>query len=96
MGSKTKNTGQIKGVWENTLTTRPINDLIPKIRRKEQELKEKGIVPVVVICGAGAAGSELSFAFKKRWSQFFGQDIKVTLVASKDTPVHTENQHMIN
>lgn len=72
VGSKTKNTGQIKGVWENTLTTRPINDLIPKIQKVEEELKSKGIVPVVAVCGAGAAGTELSFAFKKRWGQFFG------------------------
>jgi hypothetical protein len=43
-----------------------------------------------VICGGGAAGTELSFAFKKRWSEYFGQDIKVTLLASREEPVHTE------
>jgi len=31
VGSKTKDTGNIKGVWEHSLTTRPINDLLPKI-----------------------------------------------------------------
>lgn len=36
VGSKTKDTGNIKGVWEHALTTRPINDLIPKIRIKEE------------------------------------------------------------
>ena len=72
VGSKTKNAGNIKGVWENALTTRPINDLIPKVAKKEVELKEKGIIPTVVVCGGGAAGTELSFAFKKRWSEFFG------------------------
>lgn len=96
VGSKTKDTGNTKGVWENALTTRPINDLIPKIRKKEEELLQKGVVPVVAICGSGAAGTELSFAFKKRWSQVFGQEIKVTLIASKETPMHTENKHMIN
>lgn len=90
VGSKTKDTGNIKGVWEHALTTRPINDLIPKIAKKEAELKEKGIVPTVVVCGAGAAGTELSFAFKARWSEYFGQDIKVTLLASHEEPVHTE------
>jgi pyruvate/2-oxoglutarate dehydrogenase complex dihydrolipoamide dehydrogenase (E3) component len=45
---------------------------LPKIVDKENDLKEKGIIPEVVIVGAGAAGTELSFAFKARWSQFFG------------------------
>jgi NADH dehydrogenase FAD-containing subunit len=70
VGSRTKGTGlgkTIEGVWEHALTTRPINDLIGKIERKEQELIEKKITPVVCICGAGAAGTELSFAFKRRW-----------------------------
>ena len=90
VGSKTKDTANIKGVWEHSLTTRPINDLLPKIAKKEQELKEKGIIPTVVVCGAGAAGTELSMAFKRRWSDYFGQEIKLTLVASHDEPVHTE------
>ena len=64
MGSKTRDTGNVKGVWEHALTTRPINDLLPKIEKKEQELKAKGITPVVAVCGSGAAGTELSFAFK--------------------------------
>ena len=35
-----------------------------------------------MIVGSGAAGTELSFAFKARWSKFFGEDIKVTLLSS--------------
>ena len=53
------------------MTTRPINSLLPKIVNKEKSLKEQGIIPKVVICGAGAAGIELAFAFKKRWNFFF-------------------------
>ena len=64
IGSKTKDTGNIKGVWEHSLTTRPINDLLPKVINKENQLLEAGITPVVAICGAGAAGTELSYAFK--------------------------------
>ena len=45
-------------------------------------------MPVVAVCGAGAAGTELSFAFKTRWSQYFGQDIKLTLIGAKDLPAH--------
>jgi len=61
--------------------------LLPKITKKEQELKAAGIVPVVVVCGAGAAGTELSFAFKKRWGKFFGEEIKVILLGSSEKPV---------
>lgn len=31
VGSKTKDTGGVKGAWEHSLTTRPINELLPKI-----------------------------------------------------------------
>jgi hypothetical protein len=46
------------------LTTRPINDLINKIKQKELFLLEKNITPNMIICGAGAAGTELAFGFK--------------------------------
>jgi selenide,water dikinase len=36
VGSKTKDTGGVKGAWEHSLTTRPINELLPKIRAKEE------------------------------------------------------------
>lgn len=71
VGSKTRGTNQIPGVL-NSLTTRPINLLLPKIAEKETYLKDSGITPKVVICGAGAAGTELAFGFKRRWSDIFG------------------------
>lgn len=40
IGSKTKDTLGVKGVWENAMTTRPINDLIPKVVKKEQSMIE--------------------------------------------------------
>ena len=36
------------------------------------------------MCGAGAAGIELAFAFKRRWSDLFGQDIELKLVSSQE------------
>jgi len=75
VGSRTKGTNQVPGIWENSLTTRPINDLLPKIEKKEKELKDAGIIPSVVVCGAGAAGTELAMAFKARWAKYFGQEI---------------------
>jgi NADH dehydrogenase FAD-containing subunit len=38
----------------------------------------------VAVCGAGAAGVELSFAFKKRWSELFKTEIEVTLISGED------------
>lgn len=35
LGSITRDTSNVKGVWEHSLTTRPINDLIQKIKDKE-------------------------------------------------------------
>lgn len=88
VGSKTRGTKSTSGVWEHSLTTRPINDLIPKIAKKEQELLSANIVPSVVVCGGGAAGTELAFAFKHRWAKVFGQDIDVKLVAAQSTVLH--------
>jgi selenide, water dikinase len=36
IGSKTRDTNNVPGVWEHALTTRPINNLMPKIEKKEQ------------------------------------------------------------
>ena len=35
VGSMTRGIGKVPGVWENSLTTRPINDLLPKIKKRE-------------------------------------------------------------
>ena len=84
VGSKTRGGKQTPGVWEHSLTTRPINDLIPKIHKKEEALLAAGIVPSVVICGSGAAGTELAFAFKARWDKVFNADINVRIVSHLD------------
>ena len=39
IGSRTKDVINVPGVWKYSLTTRPINDLLPKIIRKENELR---------------------------------------------------------
>ena len=82
----------MKGVWEHSLTTRPINDLLPKVVKKEQEMLAASIIPSVVVCGAGAAGTELSFAFKARWTKLFGQEIKVKLISYHDEAITTESE----
>jgi hypothetical protein len=51
IGSKTKFTEQVPGVWEHSLTTRPINNLLPSILAKEEKFKAQGIVPRVGVIG---------------------------------------------
>lgn len=84
VGSRTQGSFSIPGVWDHSLTTRPINDMLGKIVKKENELLASGVIPDVVVCGAGAAGTELAFGFKSRWSKLFNQDIKVRIVSNKD------------
>lgn len=84
VGSRTRGANDVKGVWDYSLTTRPINDLLGKIERKEEELIKNGITPTIAVCGAGAAGIELSFAFKHRWTRNFKKDIKTYLLSSKN------------
>lgn len=91
VGSRTRGAREVKGVDEYSLTTRPINDLLDKITVKEQHLIKEGITPTIVVCGAGSAGTELSFGFKQRWSKLFGKDIKTTLVSQEDVILRAEN-----
>jgi NADH dehydrogenase FAD-containing subunit len=57
--------------------------LLGKIERKEAQLIKDKITPIIAVCGAGAAGIELSFAFKTRWSKLFNQNIQTTLISSE-------------
>ena len=72
VGSKTRDTERVPGVWEYSLPTRPINNLLERISKKEQDMTAKGIIPRVAVVGSGAAGVEMAFAFKQRWGAFFG------------------------
>ena len=38
VGSRTHGSYTVPGVWDNSLTTRPINDMLGKIIKKENEL----------------------------------------------------------
>lgn len=92
VGSRTKGANDIKGVWEHSLTTRPINDLLGKIHNKEEYLKENGITPVIAVCGSGAAGIELAFAFKNRWSRNFKKDVKCYLLCSASDIMKSDSE----
>ncbi len=75
VGSRTRSSHHIPGVWEHCLTTRPIAPLMNKIVEKENFFLKKNIIPVVGVCGSGAAGIELAFAFKNRWTKLFKRHI---------------------
>ncbi len=85
VGSKTRSTDTVKGIWEHSLSTRPINFLLSNIVEKEEWLLKNFIIPELVVCGSGAAGVELAFGYKERWSKLFGCDVKVTIVSATDS-----------
>jgi selenide,water dikinase len=72
IGSRTRGSHRIPGVWEHSLTTRPISFLMRNIINKENYMLKNKLIPVVGVCGAGAAGIELAFGYKSRWSKLFG------------------------
>lgn len=96
MGSRTRDSFKVKGIWEHSLTTRPINDLMGKVKCKEEELLKSGSLPRVVICGAGAAGVELAFGFKARWSKLFGCQIEVAVIAASDSILKGANPAVVD
>ena len=85
VGSRTKSSDTVKGIWEHSLSTRPINFLLSNIVEKEEWLIKNFVIPELVVCGAGAAGVELAFGYKERWSKLFGCDVKVTIVSPNDS-----------
>lgn len=82
VGSKSRGSQTVPGIWEHSLATRPINHLLESIAIKEKWLVDNNIIPRVAVCGAGAAGTELAFGYKARWSKLFKRDIEVTMISS--------------
>ena len=39
----------------------------------------------MVVCGGGAAGIEMAFGFKKRWSDLFKREIHVSIISNDAT-----------
>jgi NADH dehydrogenase FAD-containing subunit len=46
--------------------------LLSKIVAKENQLLAQNLIPTVGVCGGGAAGIELAFGYKSRWTKLFG------------------------
>jgi len=95
VGSRTRDAWNIPGVDKYTLSTRPINDLLGKIERKEESLIERKVLPKVIVCGAGCAGVELAFGFKARWEKLFKSEIEVSLITSGQSPLPHEKACLV-
>lgn len=61
IGSSSKDSSNIEGVFKYTIPTRPISKLIYKI----QEIKDQKSIELVIV-GSGAAGTELACCLKSR------------------------------
>lgn len=83
IGSRTLGTYSIPGVLENTITTRPISDLLRKLEEFESSHPTWPAPPRVAIIGAGAAGIELCFGMHARYHKKYN-GVDVLLVNSKD------------
>lgn len=90
IGSRTLGTYTVKGVHDHALTTRPIDELLPKIHKIEQKFIKEKKIPDVLVVGGGAAGVELSFGFKQRWSKLFGQEINVKQLVYEDDALRAQ------
>jgi selenide,water dikinase len=82
VGSRSRGSHSVPGIWDHSLATRPINHLLASIEKKEKWLLDNNVTPSVAVCGAGAAGTELAFGYKARWSKLFNKDIPVTLISN--------------
>ncbi|KAL9181548.1 hypothetical protein ACHAXT_010353 [Thalassiosira profunda] len=96
IGSTTRAFTSIPGASEYTISTRPISDLVTRIEKEEEMLKEKlnanelpdGVRVVVV--GGGAAGIELSLAMRARWNDLLDSKLSITLIDSNDSLLASE------
>eukprot|EP00571_Detonula_confervacea_P001707 CAMPEP_0172330682 /NCGR_PEP_ID=MMETSP1058-20130122/61530_1 /TAXON_ID=83371 /ORGANISM="Detonula confervacea, Strain CCMP 353" /LENGTH=525 /DNA_ID=CAMNT_0013047907 /DNA_START=122 /DNA_END=1699 /DNA_ORIENTATION=- len=97
IGSTTRDFTSIPGASEHTISTRPISDLVLRIQKEEDILKEKlstGGLPDgahVVVVGGGAAGIELSLALRARWNGILDSKLSITLIDSNDALFPSES-----
>lgn len=79
LGSTVSGLEEIEGVKEFTWPTRPINKFVERIEQAEKRNIAKNTS--VVIVGGGAAGIELAFCMKARWSKLC-PNLSVSIVNS--------------
>lgn len=83
IGSRSRGLNETKGAMQYTIPTRPISDLVKRLEKETEELKQSSHPVNVVVIGGGAAGIELSMSLNGRWQKVLGKDnIRVTLLDS--------------
>jgi selenide,water dikinase len=100
VGSTTRGFEEVPGAKEFGIPTRPISALTQRIEVAAAKLVEQNLQNFAVnvaIVGGGAAGIELAFGMKARWSQLFNDgthtaSVNVTLLNSGDKLMATENE----
>ena len=51
----------------------------------------------MAVCGAGAAGIEMSFAFKARWGKLFNEpNLRITLISADEVLLKNDSEAVRN
>ena len=87
VGSAARDFESVPGASRFCLPTRPISDLLLKIEREEERLRDTD--RRVVVVGGGAAGVELALALRARWNDAPG--LSVVVLDSNDRLLPSES-----
>jgi selenide, water dikinase len=85
IGSKTYNSGKVKGVEEFSIQTRPISNLLHRIQEFEKNFKNNFNKIKICIVGSGVAGIELAFSLTERFKKIYNFSSEIFIISnSKD------------
>ena len=89
IGSTTRGLNRIPGARQHSISTRPISDLVVRIEKEEQLLKERlknGTFKsaTCLVVGGGNAGIELSLGIRARFNEMLDSNLSITLIDSSD------------
>lgn len=80
VGSRTLGTGDVTGVPEYAILTRPMNVFLKRLTECEELCKQEGRPPRLLVIGSGVSGVELICSLKSRLSDMFRKEVSATLI----------------